>query len=283
MRPLALLCSLLLLPVVSARLLAQQPFSQLSPADLTHAFVQHAQSAPDNQQNYTFLILHRDLNYIHGKLSDDQSHKSEQVFIGGLPYIHRLEHNGKPLKGKELQHEDELYAKTLQERTGLTDEVRRKLLHAKSRSVLAYPLDQLESQFHPEITGHPTVDGHPSILLEFTPLHPDAPPALQRHILLTLDAANLNILQSHTEFLAPDNGFSKNTVIEFRNTYISGVLLPAFISFDTTLPITHFFITMDVHDISTDEFSNYRRFTTTVTRKSTADPDVPASPTPPPN
>ena len=279
MRPHALLCSLLLLPSA----VAQQPFSQLSPTDLTHAFVQHAKSVPDNQQDYTFFILHHNLNYIHGKLSDDQSYKSEQVFIGGLPYVHRLEHNGKPLQGKELQHEDELYAKTLQERTGLTDEVRRKLAHAKSYSVQAYSLDQLESQFLPRITGHPSVDGHPAILLDLTPLHPDAPPPLQRHILLTLDAANLNALESHIEFLALDNGFSKGTLFDFRNTYVNGVLLPLSTSFDTTLPIKHFFVTLDVHDISTDTFSNYRRFTTSVTLKSTADPDVPASPIPPPN
>lgn len=266
MRPIASI-SLILLPFALAAP-AQQPFTALSPVDLTHGFVQHEKSAPNNQQDYTFLILHRDLNYIHGIRTSDQSYKSELVFIGGLPYVHRLERNGKPLQGRELQHEDELYAKTLQERTGLTDEVRRNLAHAKSRTVQTYSLDQLESQYHPQITGHPTVDGHPAILLDLTPLHPDAPPSLQRHILLTLDAANLNILQSHTEFLTPDNGFSKGTIIDFHNAYINGVLLPAVTAFDSTLPITHLLITMNVHDISTDTFSNYRRYTTSVTLKS---------------
>ena len=277
MRLLAFLCPSLLLP---ALLSAQQPYSQLSPADLTHTFAQHQASAPDNQQNYTFFILHLDLNYIHDKLSDDQSYKSEQVFIAGLPYVHRLERNGKPLQGKELQQEDELYAKTLQERTGLTDEVRRKLLHAKARTVQAYPLDQLESQFRPEVTGHPIVDGHPAILLDLIPLHPDAPATLQRHIVLTLDAANLNILQSRTEFLAPDNGFSKGTVIEFHNAYLDGVLLPTATTFDSTVQVKRFLVPLDVHDISTDTYTNYRRFTTTVTLKYTSDPGVPA---PPPN
>jgi hypothetical protein len=278
MRPSTLFCSLPLLTLVSLAAAAQQPFSQLSPADLTHAFVQHQASAPDSQQDYTFFILHRDLNYIHGKLSDDQSYKSEQVFIAGVPYVHRLERNGKPLQGKELQQENELYAKTLQERTGLTDEVRRNLLHAKARTVQTYPLDQLESQFHPQITGHPNVDGHPSILLDLTPLHPDAHPSLQRHILLTLDAANRNILQSHTQFLAPDNGFSKGTVIEFHNAYLNGVLLPTATTFDSTLQVKRFLIPIDVHDISTDTYTNYRRFTATVTLKSTSNPDVPAPP-----
>ena len=280
MRPSTLFCSLTLLTLVSLAAAAQQPFSQLSPADLTHAFVQHQTSVPDSQQDYTFFILHRDLNYIHGKLSDDQSYKSEQVFIAGLPYVHRLERNGKPLQGKELQHENELYAKTLQERTGLTDGVRRKLLHAKARTIQTYPLDQLESQFRPEVTGHPILDGHPAILLDLIPLHPDAPAPLQRHIVLTLDAANLNILQSHTEFLAPDNGFSKGTVIEFRNGYLNGVLLPAATTFDSTVQVKRVLVPVDVHDISTDTYTNYRRFTTTVTLKYTPDPGVAA---PPPN
>lgn len=54
MRPHALLCSLLLLPSA----VAQQPFSQLSPAALTHAFVQHEKSAPNNQQDYITFNVH---------------------------------------------------------------------------------------------------------------------------------------------------------------------------------------------------------------------------------
>ncbi len=268
----------MLLLLLASTTLAQQPFTQLSPAALTHAFVQHQTSAPDSQQDYTFLILHRDLNYIRNKLTDDQSYKSEQVFIAGLPYVHRLEHNGKPLQGKELQHEDELYAKTLRERTGLTDEVRRNLLHAKSRTVQAYPLDRLTADFHPEVAGHPTIDGHPAILLDLTPLHPDAPPALRRHILLTLDAANLNVLESRTELLAADNGFPKGTIIDFRNAYLNDVLLPTSTTFDTTVRVTRFLISANVHAISTDTFTHYRRFTATVTLKSTPDPDAPTQP-----
>ncbi len=277
MRPLALFCTLLL-PIVHSRLLAQQFISQLSAADLTHAFVQHAKSASGNQQDYTFLILHRDLNYIHGIRTSDQTYLYEQVFIGGMPYVHLLEHNGKPLKGKLLAHENELYAKTLKDRTGLTPDVRNKLAHANYHTIQAYALDQLESQFRPAITGHPTVDGHPTILLDLTPLHPDAPPALQRHILLTLDASNLNVLQSHVETLASDNNFSKGSVFELHNAYINGVLLPAFISADTIVPVKHMLITANIHVIGTDEFSNYRRFTTSVTLKSTLDDDVPAPP-----
>jgi hypothetical protein len=274
MRPLA--CLSLLLSTLAAP--GQQPSSQLSPADLTHAFVQQQKSVPNNQQNYTFFILHHDLNYIHGKLTDDQSYKSEQIFIGGLPYVHRLERNGKPLQGKELQHENELYAKTLQERTGLTDDVRRKLAHAKSHSIQDYPLDQLESQFLPQITGHPIVDGHPAILLDLTPLHSDAPPPLQRHILLTLDAGNLSVLESHIELLASDNGFSKGTLMDLRNAYLDGVLLPNFHTFDSTFHIARFLTSADVHLTSTDTYTNYRRFTTSVTLKSTPDPGTPAPP-----
>lgn len=280
MSPLALLCTLLLL-TIPASLPAQQPLSQLSPADLTHAFVQHETSAPNNQHAYTFLILHRDLNYVHGIRTGDDTYKSEMIYIGGLPYVHRIEHNGKPLRGKELEHENQLYDKTLRERTGLTDEVRSKLLNQKTHSVQSLPpLDQLESQFRPQIAGHPTLDGHPSILLDLTPLHPDAPPPLQRHILLTLDASNLNILQSHVELLATDNGFRKGTLFETRNSYVNGVLLPASTSADTTINLKWHFIPFTLHLIGTDEFSSYRRFTTSVTLKSTSDPDVPASPTP---
>jgi hypothetical protein len=282
MYPSALLCAFLMLPVLGPTLLAQQPYSQLSAAELTHAFVQRANSSSDDRQRYTFFILHHDLNYVHGIRTGEDTYKSEQIYIGGLPYVHRLEHNGKPLKGKELEHEDELYQKTLQERTGLTDDVRRKLLKQNTRSIQDYPADQLESEFHPEITGHPVIEGHPCILLDLTPLHPDAPPPLQRHILLTLDASNLNVLQTRIEILATDNGFRKGTVIENRNSYLNGVLMLASDSIDTTTDLKWHFIPFTLHLIGTDEYSNYRRFTTTVTLKSTSDPDVPASSTPPP-
>ena len=276
---------LLLLACAGVAAPAQQPFSQLSPADLTHAYVEHANSyiqhvssTPDRAQLYTYLILHRDQNFFRGKVTLDQTYLSELIFIGGLPYIHRLEHNGKPLQGEELDRENEVYAKTIQERTGLTDEVRRKLLRVKAHSVLPYPLDQLESQFHPEITAHPVFDGHPSILLELTPLHPDAPPALQRHIVLTLDADNLNVLQSHVELLAPDKGFSQNTLFVDRNTYFEGTLLPAANSIDTIVQIKHLLHHEDLHLIGTEAMTNYRRFTTTVTLKSTPNADAPTPP-----
>jgi hypothetical protein len=269
--------ALLLLTALAAP--AQQPFSQLSASDLTRAYIQHVSTAPDQSQRYTYLVLHHDQNFVHGKLTSDQTYQSELTYIAGLPYTHRLEHNGKPLQGKELPQEDELYNRTVKERTGLTDDLRRALLHAKSRTVQTFSNDHLLADFHPEITGHPTFDGHPAILLDLTPIDPNAPPSLQRHIILTLDAANLNLLQSRVEFLAPDGGCSQGTLIIDHLTYLDGTPLPAETSVDTTIQAKHLLLTEAIHLISTDTFSNYRRFTTTVTLRSTPDTDT----VPPPN
>jgi hypothetical protein len=262
----------LILLAATLRAPAQQPFSQLSAPDLLRAYLQHVSTAPDQSQRYTYVILHRDQNFVHSKLTSEDTYQSELTYIAGLPYTHRLMHNGKPLQGKELQQEDDLYAKTVKERSGLSDDLRRSLLRAKSRTVETFSNDHLLADFHPEITGHPTFDGHPALLLDLTPINPNVPPALQRHILLTLDAANLNVLQSRVEFLAPDTGFSQGTVIVDRLTYINGTLLPAQISVDTTVEAKHLLHTEAIHLIATDTFSNYRRFTTTVTLKSTPDP-----------
>ena len=263
--------ALLLLTTLAAP--AQPSFSELPASNLLRAYIQHISNAPDQFQRYTYVILHRDQNFVHGKLTSEDTYRSELTYIAGLPYTHRLEHNGKPLQGKELQQEDELYARTVKDRTGLTDELRRSLLHAKSRSVQTFSNEHLLTDFHPEIIGHPTFDGHPALVLDLTPINADAPPNLQRHILLTLDAANLNLLQSRVEFLVPDDGFSQGTIIIERLTYVDGTLLPAQTSVDTTVEAKRLFHTEAIHLIATDTFSDYRRFTTTVTLKSTPDPN----------
>ena len=273
MRPLPVACLLLLLTTPSLRAPAQQPFTQLSAADLTQAYVRHAQSVPDPPpQRYTFLILHHDQNFTNGKLTGEQTYLSELVYIAGVPYMRRIERNGKPLQDRELKHEDDLYAQAVQEITALTDDGRRNLIEARARATRPFPLDHLTSDFHPEITDHPVLDGHPCILLHLTPLHPDAPPSFQRDILLTLDASNLNLLQSHVEYLAPDRSLTKGTISIQRYTYVDGTLLPAAHSVDTTVQEKHPFHSEDIRLLGTDTYGHYRRFNPTDTPKSPSTP-----------
>ena len=275
MRPSPVACLLLLLTTPSLRAPAQQPFSQLSPADLTQAYVQHAQSVPDPPPpRYTFLILHHDQNFTHGKLTGEQTYLSELVYIQGVPYMRIIERNGKPLQERELKHEDDLYAQAVQEITALTDDGRRNLIEDRARAARPFPLDHLTTDFHPEITDHPVLDGHPSILLHLTPLNsnPDAPPSFHRDILLTLDASNLNLLESHVEYLVPDRNLSKGTIVIQRFTYVDGTLLPAAHSVDTTVQEKHSFHSEDIRLLGTDTYGHYRRFTPTDTPKSPSTP-----------
>lgn len=282
---------------------AQQPtFTLASSADdLTRAWVEHATATKTAhpEQNYTYLILHRDLNYIHGQLTADNTQKSEQIFIGGLPYIRRLERNGKPLTGKDLQRETDLYDKTVRERTGLTESLRDKLSYAKVFSTTNIPVEHVQDDFRHEIVAREVIDGHECLVLEFTLLHADAPPTLQRHIRLSIDTENLNVLHAWVQWLAEDNTVGKGSISDIHFVYIDGVLLPSRSVFDTTIQqnprdilafntysalgvkaLLHKHQKVGLHIIGSDDFSNYRRFNASVTISPTdiPPPADPASP-----
>jgi len=232
--------------------------------------LQHTDPAP--QQSFTFVVLHHDLNYTHGKLTSDHSFKTEQIFIGGLPYRRRIERDGKPLTGKELAHETELYDKAVAERKGLTEDQRSALAHAKTYTSGGPTPEQFPTEFHAEIAGRENVSGRECTVLDLTPLHPgQGPAALQRHIRLSLDNERYDVLHLWTEFLAESNGFSKGTTVEGRNAYLEGTLLPVFSSIDTTVSVKAVLHNVNLHVIGTDEFSGYRRFRSTIVLRETPD------------
>ncbi|MFC6644013.1 hypothetical protein ACFQBQ_18400 [Granulicella cerasi] len=148
----------------------------------------HAADSTAPEQSFTYTILHRDLNYIKGKLTADHTYTSEQIFIGGLPYIRRLEIDGQPLIGKALERENALYDQAVKERTGLNEAERSRRNPPKhSASVQSLSLEEELTNFKIEIAGHEQVSGTECTVLDLTPLlgdgsgqSPTSHPALSR-------------------------------------------------------------------------------------------------------
>ena len=242
---------------------AQTTTATPSAAELTRLYVQQAEDGQDEKQNYTFLIHAHNLTYRNGRVTNDSTSDSEQVFIGGLPYIRRLAKDGKPLVGKDLKHENELYEKAVKERGGLTEEDRMKATNMKKTGITFLPRDHFVSDFHQEILGHALVDGHDCILLDLTPLSKSEPDQLQLHIRLSIESTTFKLVEYRVETLGQIGNFVKGSVFEERDFYMDKVWLPVSSKIDALVGEGD--TSRTVHFVDTDEFTHYRRFRTSAT------------------
>jgi hypothetical protein len=216
--------------------------------------------------NYTFQILHTDTTYVENKRTAKSSYVAEQIYIAGQPYIRRLAQNGKPLAGKALQRESELYDQAVKERSGLTDPLRWKQAHLQTTSFTFIPDDQiLQDHFVRTVTGRDVVDGHECWVLDLRPSAPNVPTNLQRHIRLWIDHAEHKLVRDWAEYLTDDASIHKGTNIATSYAYIQGDILPSGSRTELFAAEKIDSHTLDIHIVSTDQYSNFKRFRTTVT------------------
>jgi len=254
-----------LLALVAATSLAsgQAPDATPSAAELTRLYVQHADAEPDETQNYTFLIHAHHVTYVLGRQTNDNTEDSEQIFIGGQPYVRRLALNEKPLHGNDLKQENDLYDKAVKDRAGLTEVDRLKAGKLPTVGITFLPRNHFVSDFRQEILGHELVDGHDCIILDLTPLYPDGPQELQLHIRLSLEAKTLELVQYCVQVLGQVGSFGKGSAFERRDICLENVWLPVFSKIDAIVgPPSG---SRNPHHVDTEDFTNYRRFTVSST------------------
>jgi len=249
---LTLIASLLFVPLACA----QRPAP-----DLATDAVAHLLESAKQHEHYTFLDTEHDVSYIDGKSNEEKTTLSETIELEGQPYTRRLQVNGRPLSGKALAHEQQLYDQAIQERRSVSD-VRaqgHKTFQHSSSSVL----NRLTLDFTNRVIGHEPMDGRACVQLLFEP-KPGVSPAPTKKLTLWVDLATHEVLRDDQELLVVENNLLPGSVFSTRFTPVDGVLLEKqFIgNFNWNEPAMHNKL---IHLIATHDFTNYRRFRTTVT------------------
>ena len=248
----------------------------MTPAQLANTAAKGIDASSTITRKYTYVETEHNQNFIDGQLVVNHTTVTENIFIHGLPYMRRTAVDGKPLQGKDLKHETELYDEAVKKRTALDEATRINMERHALRSSSRTDLSKLPDNFQLAVLGHEDVDGHDCVILDATPKPGNTSTALARHIRMDIDATTLDVLDVRIEFLADDNGFSRGSILDTHYTVIDGVPLATHQTWDTTV---HFKELLDkairIHrDIT---WTNYRRFHATVTIQSfVVEPDTPA-------
>jgi len=256
-----------LIPVLlgAAAASGQTPAAAPSAAELTRLYVAHAKSMSEEQRDFTFLFHAHSLKYVDGRLSRDTTGDYERIYIGGSPYGRLLARDGKPLSGKDLKRETQLYEQAVRAHAGLSpqdpnlQQIRDKEADTKKVFIDFQQTAHFVSDFRQEILGHETLDGHDCFILDLTPLRADGPVALRLHLRLSLESKTLDLMDLKGESLAPITAFSKGTAYELRQTYQDGVVVPLFYKLDTVIGLTD--KSDGAHYISSADYTNYHRVT----------------------
>jgi len=258
-----LIVALLLARCLGPVAIAQSRSSEPAATTLLQDYLAHDRDQP--AIHYAFVDHHEDITYVRDKQTHEESYTAEQIFIAGMPYLHRLEANGKPLTGKALARENELYEKAVHERSGLTEPDRWKMQDKKTFNLELIPRDKLERRFSKFVWGRDIVNGHECWVLELLPSNPDAPADVQRHIRLWIDAPNHKVMRVWVEYLKDDGTVRKGTTLQTNYADTEDEVLPTDSRFDFLGTTSGNKGTLDFRVVSTDVYSNYRRFRTSVT------------------
>jgi len=235
---------------------AQEPTPSLATDAVAHLVGNFQQQA-----HYTYLDTEHDLSYIDGKRNEEKSTLSETVELEGQAYTRKLQINGKPLTGKALAHEQQLYDEAIKERRSVADlrAEEGKSFHHKSSTTI----DRLSFDFTNRVIGHESMDGHACVQVLFEP-KPEVSPAPTKKFTLWVDTATHDVLRFDQELLVVENNLLPGSTFSTRFAPVDGVMLQQQFIVDSywNEPIFH---NKRVHIIGTHSYTNYRRFRTTVT------------------
>lgn len=247
--------------LIASLLLASLSHAQTSTPDIATDAVAHFIATIRQQANYTFLDTEHDLSYIDGKRNDERTTVSETIELEGMPYTRKLQIDGKPLSGKALAYEQQLYDRAIKERSSVDD------LRAKESKSVQYKTDtsfnRLPLDYTNRVIGHESFGGRACVELLFEP-KPEVSPAPTKKITLWIDLATHDVLRIDQVLLVTENKILAGSIYSYRFTPVDSVLLENQLIADVTWNEAHLH-DKRIHLIATHTYTNYRRFRTTVT------------------
>jgi hypothetical protein len=254
--------------LISSLLFVSLAHAQKPAPDLAADAVSHLLENLKQEAHYTFVDTEHDLSYIDGKFNEEKTTLSETIELEGLPYTRHLQINGKPLSGKALAREQQFYEQAIKERRSVSDV--RAEGHKTSQHTSLNVLNRLTIDFTNRVIGHESMDGHACVQLLFEP-KPGVSPAPTKKFILWVDVATHDVLRSDQELLVTENNLLPGSVFSTRFAPVDGVLLEKqFVGdFSWNEAMIHNKL---VHLVATHDYTNYRRFRTTVTISPASEP-----------
>jgi len=173
--PVLLLCLHSIAPTARAQV-ALGAFSEPDFPKLLANMQANLKANRESELEYTSFELYHNQNWDKsGKLTLDESEKFENIPIEGILYRHKIEHNGKPLAGKEAEEEQKRYDKAIAERRAMTPEQKRMSFHLTVH-FHQLPVCCLGTLFDNRILRREQWNGRDTLVIESTP-SPEAKPA----------------------------------------------------------------------------------------------------------
>jgi hypothetical protein len=181
---------------------------------------------------YTFIELWHNQNFDQqGRITTDETAKFESVFIGNLPYLLKIEEDGRPLTGEAARVEAEKYAAAVKARKGMTLEQKQAEMRVKGLTIPVH-LNLLPSTYNCRSIGMQTISDRPAVQIDCAPRSPIKPKsqkeseALQVHVQLWIDTQDRNISRYDGTLLAPLHGLIAGSHGSVCFRPIGGVWLP---------------------------------------------------------
>jgi hypothetical protein len=180
---------------------------------------------------FTYIELWHNQNFSHGKLKTDESAKFESIFIEDLPYLRKIEENGKPLTAGAAREEEEKYEAAVKARRGMTLEQKQEEMQTRN---LTFPihLSLIPALYDNRIVGTENLNGRPSIHIDcvprtgITPKNHDEAEALRVHVQIWIDVQDQIISRFDGKLIREVNGMMPGSEASASFVPIDGVWLP---------------------------------------------------------
>ena len=214
---------------------AQSSHSDNPPNALIQKALEHFNANKKQAYAYTYIELWHNQNFNkHGKLKTDQSAKFESVFIEDLPYLRKIEENGKPLTGKAARQEEEKYEAAVKARKGMSLEQKQAEMRVEN---LTFPihLNLLLKLYTCRTVDTESINGRMAIHIDCIPRtelkakNEEESEALSVHVQIWIDVQDKMLSRFDGELIAPVNGMTSGSSASVSYLPIDGVWLPSHI------------------------------------------------------
>ena len=244
----------LLLPAVRAQ--TGPPDLQALAADA----LQHLRASSAAELSYTFLDTEHDVTH-GGIFPSHHTTVSETIALLGTQYTKRLSYDGKPLQGKDLEHEQALYEEAIRQRQTVGDVKAKQPGYFQHRT--AGVRDRLLTDFDVRKAGDQVQDGRPCVLLVFEP-RAGAVPAPNSRVTWWVDSSSHEVLREERVLLAMDDKLEPGSSFSVSWMPVDGVML-VHDSKQNLAWVEPAMKNMHIHLIATHTYTNYRKFRTSAT------------------
>ncbi len=215
------------------------------------------EQAKDSKTRYTYLQLDHIQNFnAKGKKAVDYTQFFEVTYIADLEYSRLLEVNGKPLKGRALDDEQNRYDAAVRERSALDGLARAKIQHSRLLNA-GIKLRDLLTEYRISSGQSVAMEDCNCVLVDLVPASSEA----KKHYRLWIDPETNEIRRLDFEQLDYEGQFLSGGTGTETFQYLDGIPLLVHSHFDGRAPLNN----ETVRVVGDHTYSRFRKFSVTTT------------------